>query len=284
MMVRKILILLILLSSNFNLMAQSHLHQEFYDRLPIRIGNGETYFKLTMPEYQIIPEGVPVFMPKNIKKLTIYKWNTRSEYGRIVQTSVRSTIYATYKEGKLRTLRNEGDNLISQYEYDENIPIKKTIYYINSGEYYHSTTQCYHSFIPIGNSYIVDMKDHINFFFSSISLSVVDTNCCGNYFNISNCGTYCKIIRTRWDCSKSYFIKNFGGISTYNVCKKGFDAVVDYAYKGGLYKLVKDSGIRTGVSISYINAIGLPTDIDAVECIRAGWLSQNKYYYTYDYE
>lgn len=275
-MIRKILILIVLLSCSFNLSAQSYLQQVFDIELPVRIehGNIETYFRLLETT---IPTGVPVFMPKNIKNLTIYRWQTRSEFGKIVKTSMCKTYDATYKEGMLRTLRERGSGYITQYTFDGNLPISCVRYDIDSGVKVESGTPFYHNyrFASKGGVYILEGD-----FFD------VDSNTTnGCYYNISTHSTYAKVEEIYWLCSKSYFIRNFGGISMYKVCKDGFSSLVNERYCKGYYDCVKDSSIRTVVYTHYINTIGLPTNIDAFECIRDGWYDEKgRYYYTYDYE
>ena len=284
-MIRKIIILIVLISCSFNLRSQSDdLEYYIFDRqLPVRIehDNIELYFRLLMDTNPYsIPEGVPVFMPKNITNLTIYCWDTCSEFGKMVKTRVRETYDATYKEGKLRTLRKRGDNHIKQYEFYDNLPIRWVEYRMGDGSTYDSGKPLYFydKFASKSGVYIRER----NFF--DVNSNVIE----GFYYNIdiSTHSTYVKVVSARWQCSKSYFLRKFGGISMYKVCKNGFSSLVNYRYSQGYSDCVKDKSIRIGgigVGTSYINAIGLHTDIDAFECIRNGWKG-NRYYYTYDYE
>ena len=283
-MIRKIVILILLFGCCFILRAQSHIRQGFYNELPISIArdnsrdNIETYFEML---HARIPSGVPVFMPKDIKYLTIYCYNTHSEYGKRVKGTLRTTYDATYKEGKLRTLRERGEDYINQYDFYGNHLRSSTSYSLSNGSEIGSINYMFDLFSTryysslrlgaIGGVYISE-----DFF------RVASNTVYGCYYNISTHGTYAKVVKTKWNCSKSYFIRKFS-ISTYNKCKDGFTALVNDPYKKGFIDCVSDKSIRTGVTTYFINTIGLHTDIDPFECIRDGWFGV-QYYYEYECE
>ncbi len=277
-MIRKIVILILLFGCCFILRAQSHIRQGFHNELPISIGrdNIETYFEMLCA---CIPSGVPVFMPKDIKNLTIYCYDTHSEFGKRVKGTLRTTYDATYKEGKLRTLRKRGEGYINQYDFYGNHLRSYTSYIVSNGDEKESINYMF-SLPPggwrrynslrlgaIGGVYISE-----DFFGLAYKLVF------GSYYNISTHGTYAKVVRTSWDCSPSYFIRKFS-ISTYNTCKDGFTALVNNPYKKGFSDCVSDESIRTNVTTYFINTIGLHTDIDPFECIRDGWFGEHYYEY-----
>ena len=277
-MIRKIVILILLFGCCFILRAQSHIRQGFHNELPISIGrdNIETYFEML---YARIPSGVPVFMPKDIKNLTIYCYDTHSEYGKRVKGTLRRTYDATYKEGKLRTLRKRGEGYINQYDFYGNHLRSYTSDIISNGDEKESSN---YRFELSGRRYNSLRLGAIGgVYISEDFFRVASNTVYGSYYNISTHGTYAKVVETQWDCSKSYFIRKFS-ISTYNKCKDGFTALVNYPYTKGFSDCVSDESIRTKVTTYFINTIGLHTDIDPFECIRDGWFGEH--YYEYECE
>lgn len=286
----KKLLTLLLLCCSLNLSAQGLSRQEFYNGLPVRVWDNETYF------LNAVVGGrdcmfIPLFMPTSVKNLTVYKWNTRSEFGRDVPTSVREIWDVTYKDGKLRTKQMRGENEICQYEFDGKLCKETKVYEVSSGRHLATYSDTYRDkvdYVCVSRDevYVVPRRRTYETFFDTS-----DGKCDGYYYLISNNETYNKITFIRWKCSNWYFIKNHGGISSLNKLKKeGFKAVNDVYVRGSLYSIVEDKEMsRSDCGSIYINAIGLPTDKDAFECLSDGWLYRGegkveKYWYTYEYE
>lgn len=284
----KKLLTLLLLCCSLNLSAQGLSRQEFYNGLPVRVWNSETYFFLAnySSSFKYIGYdygyGIPWFMPKSVKNLTVYKWNTRSEFGRDVPTTVKTIWDATYKDGKLRTLARRGRSEIFQYVYDGRL-LQDVNRYDKSDGRRLSSWSCSNMSSDItriigGESYIVESSEDPIF-------KTYDGECYGYYYTISVHDTCNKINQIQWRCSRWYFINNFGGISALNSFKKG---VVKDSFS--LRNIIRDNDIRYWVSApTYINEIGLPTNKDAFECLSDGWLYRGedeveKYWYTYEYE